>query len=48
MQSRSKSWWMQAKTLIIDEISMIDADLFEKVDYVARVIRKVNKPFGGM
>jgi len=49
MASRAKMWWQQATTLIIDEISMIDADLFEKIDYVGQVIRKQpNKPFGGM
>ncbi len=34
--------------LIIDEVSMIDAELFDKLDFVARVVRGQNKPFGGM
>lgn len=34
--------------LIIDEISMIDAKLFDKIDYITRIIRKNDKPFGGM
>jgi ATP-dependent DNA helicase PIF1 len=33
--------------LIIDEVSMIDAELFDKLDFVARVVRGQNKPFGG-
>eukprot|EP00250_Pteridium_aquilinum_P026363 c32898_g1_i1 orf=285-1964(-) len=31
--------WRHAKVLIIDEISMIDGDLFDKLDYVARAVR---------
>ena len=34
--------------LIIDEISMVDADLFDKLDYVARVVRGKDSPFGGV
>lgn len=32
--------WRHARVLIIDEISMIDGDLFDKLDYVARAVRK--------
>lgn len=34
--------------LAIDEISMIGGSLFEKVDEVFRIVRKNDKPFGGM
>lgn len=34
--------------LIIDEVSMIDAELFDKLDYIARVVRGRNCPFGGV
>lgn len=41
--------WNYTNVLVIDEISMIDAKLFEKLDYVARHIRrKKNVPFGGL
>jgi ATP-dependent DNA helicase PIF1 len=41
-------WWQRCKILIIDEISMIDADLFEKLEFIARVVRRNANPFGGI
>lgn len=40
--------WKNAKYLIIDEISMINAPLFTKIEYVARMVRKDARPFGGI
>eukprot|EP00249_Psilotum_nudum_P022354 c28482_g1_i3 orf=369-2429(-) len=43
--------WMDAKALIVDEISMIDGELFDKLEYVARVARSQlgkEKVFGGL
>ena len=40
--------WLQIETLIIDEISMCSAEIFEKIDKVARFCRKVDRPFGGV
>ena len=40
--------WRNTKTLIIDEISMISEDFFEKLDILGQKIRKNNKPFGGL
>ena len=42
--------WADAKVLIIEECSMISAELFEKLDFVARNLRKDSKslPFGGI
>jgi ATP-dependent DNA helicase PIF1 len=34
--------------LIIDEISMMSAEVFDKVDYICRNIRGVDKPLGGL
>lgn len=34
--------------LIIDEISMVRADLLDAIDHTLRRIRRSNKPFGGM
>jgi ATP-dependent DNA helicase PIF1 len=40
--------WRQVRTLIIDEISMMSAHIFELLDGIGRVIRGVAKPFGGI
>ncbi|XP_034950942.1 ATP-dependent DNA helicase PIF1 [Chelonus insularis] len=40
--------WRKTKYLIIDEISMVDSQLFDKIEAVARHIRKSDKPFGGI
>ncbi|XP_054268590.1 ATP-dependent DNA helicase PIF1-like [Macrosteles quadrilineatus] len=40
--------WKRCKHLIIDEISMVDGKYFEKVEKVARIIKGVDKPFGGI
>lgn len=43
-----KNRWNNTKVLIIDEISMIDLEFFEKVETIARYIRNNNMPFGGI
>lgn len=40
--------WKNTKVLIIDEISMIDGELFDKLDEIARTIRRIDEPFGGI
>lgn len=40
--------WMTTQLLIIDEISMMSAELFDKLDAVAKVIRRSSAPFGGL
>ena len=41
--------WINCKTLIIDEISMVSAEFFEKLDGIARIARsKPALPFGGI
>ncbi|KAK9471847.1 PIF1-like helicase-domain-containing protein, partial [Dipodascopsis tothii] len=41
--------WLRAKVLIMDEISMVDGALFDKLDQVARIIRNAtSRPFGGI
>ncbi|KAF4742625.1 hypothetical protein FOZ63_013559, partial [Perkinsus olseni] len=41
--------WHDCRVLIIDEVSMMSADLFNKLDYVAKEIRSERtKPFGGI
>ena len=45
---KAKLRWMRTKVLIIDEISMVDGDLFDKLEAIARAIRNNGRPFGGM
>jgi ATP-dependent DNA helicase PIF1 len=41
--------WLQADVLVIDEISMMTPELFEKLDQVGRKIRRnEHSPFGGL
>ncbi|EMR09860.1 hypothetical protein PNEG_02041 [Pneumocystis murina B123] len=42
------SRWLRTKVLIIDEISMVDAELFDKLENIARKIRNNENPFGGI
>ena len=48
MNKSLKDRWIELKVLIIDEISMMDADLFDKLEEVSRRIRKIDKKFGGI
>lgn len=40
--------WKRTDVLIIDEVSMLSIELFEKLERLAREIRKNDKPFGGI
>lgn len=40
--------WCLVKVLIIDEISMIDGVFLNKLDSIAKKLRKNNRPFGGI
>jgi ATP-dependent DNA helicase PIF1 len=40
--------WCNLQCLIIDEISMLDPDLFDKLEHIARIIRKNSIVFGGI
>jgi ATP-dependent DNA helicase PIF1 len=40
--------WCNLKCLIIDEISMLDPDLFDKLENIARIIRRNSIAFGGI
>lgn len=40
--------WRRCKHLIIDEVSMIDGQYFQKIEEVARRVRRNEKPFGGI
>jgi len=43
-----KQRWLTTGVLIIDEISMMDPDIFDKLETLARKIRKNDMPFGGI
>lgn len=43
-----KERWRMAKVLVIDEVSMLDAVFFDKLEAVAREVRKNPLPFGGI
>ena len=40
--------WQKCKILIVDEVSMMNAPLFELLEEVARLVRQNEKPFGGI
>lgn len=40
--------WKDTKVLVIDEISMIDGGLFDKLEQISRIINKNDEPFGGI
>jgi ATP-dependent DNA helicase PIF1 len=43
-----KNRWKNTRVLIIDEISMMNGDIFDKLEFLARKIRMNDKPFGGI
>jgi len=47
--AKARARWQHTDVLIIDEVSMMTPDLLEKLDSVARIIRKrVAQPMGGL
>jgi ATP-dependent DNA helicase PIF1 len=40
--------WKRCGHLVIDEISMIDAEYFDCMDFVARAVRRSDSPMGGI
>jgi len=40
--------YKNTKVLIIDEVSMIDGTFLNKIEYIARSVRKSDRPFGGI
>lgn len=47
-QQRLIMRWRRLECLFVDEISMLSPDLFDKLESIARKIRKNEKPFGGI
>ena len=40
--------WTDLECLFIDEISMLDPDIFDKLEEIARIVRRNTAPFGGI
>ena len=45
---KAKTRWLRTRVLVIDEISMVDGELFDKLEAIARTIRNNGRPFGGI
>lgn len=45
---KAKNRWLRTKVLIIDEISMVDGDLFDKLSQIGRTLRNNGRPWGGI
>ena len=48
MRGEKKSVILSMELLVIDEVSMLRADLLDAIDYTLRSIRHKNRPFGGV
>lgn len=45
---KAKVRWLRTKVLVIDEISMVDGVLFDKLEAIARQMKNNGKPWGGI
>ncbi len=48
MNSHKKALLREMELLIIDEVSMLRADLLDAIDNILRYVRRNNYPFGGL
>ena len=48
VNKRAAARWRATDILVIDEVSMLTPELFEKLDAVGRAIRRNERPFGGL
>jgi ATP-dependent DNA helicase PIF1 len=44
----SRKKWKQVEVLIVDEVSMMNQDLFEQLDAIGKTVRRSPRPFGGI
>lgn len=47
LKSEKRLVLQRVESIIIDEISMVRADTFDKIDRILRVVNRSDKPFGG-
>lgn len=45
---KAKNRWIKTKVLVIDEISMVDGDLFDKLSQIGRTLRNNGRSWGGI
>jgi ATP-dependent DNA helicase PIF1 len=45
---RSLAFWKTAQVFIVDEVSMLSALLFQKLNCIGQILRKNTRPFGGI
>lgn len=45
---KAKNRWLRTKCLVVDEISMVDGELFDKLSQIGRTIRNNGRPWGGI
>lgn len=45
---KARHRWMRTKVLVVDEVSMVDGALFDKLEQIARTLRNNGRPFGGI
>jgi len=45
---KARKRWTTAEVLVVDEVSMLDGNYLDKINEVAQVVRKDNRPFGGI
>lgn len=45
---KASNRWKKVEVLVIDEISMVDARFFDKLEAIARKLRRNQQPFGGI
>ena len=48
IRSRRRTKLNAADVLVIDEVSMMHAWLFDMVDQICRIVRRDSRPFGGL
>ncbi len=48
MKANHFKTWRTLNVLIIDEISMLSPELFDKLEHIGRILRKSDLPFGGI
>lgn len=47
-RGKSAQYWRKTDILVIDEVSMISAQFFDNLSYVAQKMRRSDEPFGGI
>lgn len=40
--------WNKCQVIVIDEVSQLDLNLFEKLEFIARRVKNTDSPFGGL